>query len=217
MNRRTAIISILALLIAGLAYSLWLYPALPDKIPIHWGWDGHVDGWGAKSWAAFLGPGVVALFLLLLVALPALSPPGFKLNAFSPTFHYVMALCAALFSFLHIVSLQAALRPELSFGRALIVGLLVFLAMMGNVLGKVRRNFWLGIRTPWALADEKVWNATHRLGGRLLFAMGLLGAVAVMLGAPPGVCFIALLASILVPVVYSLVLSKRLERQQEAG
>ncbi|HEU5228101.1 MAG TPA: SdpI family protein, partial [Ktedonobacteraceae bacterium] len=46
---------------------------------------------------------------------------------------------------------------------------------LGNYTGKMRRNFWMGIRTPWTLASAVVWERTHRLGGWLFVAVGLLG------------------------------------------
>jgi uncharacterized membrane protein len=212
MTRRTAALTILAMLVAGVAYALVLYPQLPERIPTHWGADGQVDGWGHKSWAAFAGLGVTALFLGMLYLLPWLSPKGYELEGFAPTFHWTMVMGAGLGTYIEVVSLQAALHPQMQTGRWLICGIFVFLALLGNLLGKVRRNFWVGIRTPWALADEGVWIATHRLAARLLFATGLLGAVAVALGAPPEACLAGLLLALAVPAVYSLVLSKRRER-----
>jgi hypothetical protein len=101
------------------------------------------------------------------------------------------------------------------FMRVFLGGICLFFALIGNVMGKVRRNFWMGVRTPWTLASEPVWNQTHRLAAWLFVAAGLVGFVLVML-LPPDVVWVALLVLIpagLVPVVYSLVLYKRLERQ----
>jgi len=84
---------------------------------------------------------------------------------------------------------------------------------MGNVMGKVRRNFFIGIRTPWTLASEPVWNATHRFAARTLFVGGLLGLLAVILHAPFWLPMAAILTAALVPVIYSLVLYKQLERR----
>ncbi len=87
---------------------------------------------------------------------------------------------------------------------------------MGNVLGKVRRNFWVGVRTPWTLASDAVWNATHRVAARLYTAAGLVGALAVWLGAPLAVCFAAFLVVVILPGLYSLMLYKRFETQGRA-
>jgi uncharacterized membrane protein len=84
--------------------------------------------------------------------------------------------------------------------------------LLGNVLGKVRRNFWLGVRTPWTLASDRVWYATHRVAGKTMVVGGLVTMLAAMMGLPAYVSTGALMAGALVPVVFSLVYYKRLER-----
>ena len=44
--------------------------------------------------------------------------------------------------------------------------------VLGNYMPLFRQNFFAGIKTPWALADEEIWNRTHRIGGRCWFACG---------------------------------------------
>jgi len=71
--------------------------------------------------------------------------------------------------------LWAAVAGPIDITRALLAGVLLMLALIGNVLGKVRRNFWIGVRTPWTLANERVWNDTNRLAGRLFVAAAVVG------------------------------------------
>jgi uncharacterized membrane protein len=215
MTARQALTAGALLTAAALVYAWVLYPALPAQIPIHWNLRGEVDGWGDKAWAIYLMPGTMALFMAMIPGLPWLSPRAFSVDRFRGTFHYVMLLLIAMMGYLHVVMLQAALHPGWESGRALIAGLLGFMALLGNVLGKVRRNFWIGVRTPWTLASDRVWTATHRLAARLLVAAGLLGAILVLVGVHPAICFGLLLAALLVPAGYSLVLYKRLEAEGE--
>jgi uncharacterized membrane protein len=211
MRTHHAVLALAGLALAGLAYALALFPALPDQIPTHWNLAGEVDGWMPKEWAIVVMPGAVSLFIALLYLLPALSPRHFRVEAFQGTFNYVMFLTGCIMAYFHLIMLQAALHPELHSGRVLIGGLFLFLALMGNVLGKVRRNFWVGVRTPWTLASERVWIATHRLAARLLVGAGLLGALAIWAGVPPAWCFAMLMAALLAPVFHSLWLYRRLE------
>jgi uncharacterized membrane protein len=96
--------------------------------------------------------------------------------------------------------------------RAIVGGLGMFFVLAGNVMGKVRRNFWLGVRTPWTLANDRVWYATHRLAARTMVAGGAL-AVLVALAGWHGVLGIGgLVLGAIVPVVFSLVYYKRLEK-----
>ena len=98
-------------------------------------------------------------------------------------------------------------------GRALFGGIFGFLAIMGNYLSKVRRNFWMGVRTPWTLASDRVWNDTHRLAAWIWVAAGVIGFAMVVLGVSIIAAFVLLFVSALIPVVYSFVHYKSLERR----
>ncbi len=205
-------IAIAALLTAAaVLYGLTLAATLPGRIPTHWNLYGQVDGWGSKTTGLWLMPGAMLLMLVLLGTLPWVSPRNFKIDAFRGTYNYLMVVVIALLGYVHVLMLQAALHPAAPIARGLLVGLFLFFALTGNVIGKVRRNFWMGVRTPWTLASDTVWNATHRLAARLMVAGGLLGALAAWLGVPFAACFGLLLIMALIPVPYSLVLYKKLE------
>ena len=152
----------------------------------------------------------MAGLLLLAEVPPRLRRSGAALAPFLPTFRYLLLVCAGLMGFLHGMSLTAALHPEGDFARPLTSGLLLAMALIGNVLGKVRRNPYMGVRTPWTLADDAVWVATHRLAAHLIFAVGLAGAVGVWVGVPPASCWGALIVAALIPAVYSWVLYERI-------
>jgi immunity protein, SdpI family len=99
--------------------------------------------------------------------------------------------------------------------RAITGGVCLLIALLGNVMGKVRRNFFVGVRTPWTIANERVWNATHRFAAKTFFAGGLAGLLAVLLRAPFWLPIAAILVAALVPAIYSLVFYKQLERAGE--
>ena len=90
-----------------------------------------------------------------------------------------------------------------------VVGLLF--VVMGNFLGKVRKNFFLGIRTPWTLASDEVWAKTHRLGGWCFVTAGVFMAIMGVV-APTSTWFIAAIIAIaLIPVVYSFFAYRKIE------
>lgn len=211
MNTRNAMIAIFTLALAAYLYGLLLAPQLPALVPTHWNIHGEVDGWMPARTSLYLLPATIAAFALLLIGLPWLSPRQFTVETFRETFNQLMVIVSGLMAFVHVVSLQAALHPDAESGRFLLSGIFAAFALIGNVLGRVRRNFWMGIRTPWTLASDRVWNATHRLGARLMFTAGLFGAVAVWLGVPPAALFVLLMAALFVPVIYSLWLDKHEE------
>jgi uncharacterized membrane protein len=214
------VVATVAALAASAYVYLFLFNQLQERIPVHWNIYGVPDGFVNKqnAWMNFwLVPALMGGFLLLTLALPWLSPRSFSIEPFRDTYGYVMALIQFLFAYVHGLLLWASLHPDAQMGRPLIGGMCVFFALIGNVLGRVRRNFWVGIRTPWTLASEKVWNATHRLGAWLFVAAGVIGAIIVFAGTGAAwcfvVCFCGIMLAALVSVIYSLVLYKRLERE----
>jgi uncharacterized membrane protein len=82
-------------------------------------------------------------------------------------------------------------------------------------MGKLGKNFFIGIRTPWTLASDEVWFRTHRLGGKLFVLAGLLVFAAGVFGAGPFAPMAAIGAAALVSVVYSYLLYRRLEGFKE--
>ena len=214
MTTKGTVIAILVLLGAALAGSAVFYSSLPERMPTHWNIHGEVDGWSSRAFGCLVGPALLLLPLLFLAVGDWLSPKHFKVGDFRSTFNYLMVILAVFLAYLHALVLTAALHPQRSFARWLIVGMFLFFAWLGNLLGKTRRNFWIGIRTPWTLASDPVWIATHRFGGRVFVVAGILGAAAVALGAPPVWCFALFFAAICMPVLYSFRLSKKLEKLQ---
>jgi uncharacterized membrane protein len=138
-------------------------------------------------------------------------------RTFEPTSLYLMLLIVALLAYVHAVMLWKAMGGELDILRSILGAASIFLAAMGNVMGKVRRNFFIGIRTPWTLASERVWYATHRLAAKAFVAAGLFGLVIAFAQLPLWIWIAAVLAAAAIPLVYSLVLYKRLEKAGELG
>jgi uncharacterized membrane protein len=218
MNRWLLYNIVLTLAAFGVSLYLgWVRPdLLPQQVPIHWGIDGQPNQWVRGDQVLpylLIVPGFMAGFVLLSLALPWLSPQQFAIDPFRNTYNYLMALLLTLFAYIHGVALAAGLGLPVNMNKVLIGGMFLFFALLGNVLGKVRRNFFIGVRTPWTLADETVWIRTHRVTAWLWVPGSLAGFVAVMAGAPVWWCFAGFLVLAVVPVVYSLILYKRLERQ----
>ncbi|MBC7853737.1 MAG: SdpI family protein [Pirellulaceae bacterium] len=202
----------------ALIATLLVYPQLPEKVPIHWNVHGQVDGWGEKSWV-WLTPGIQVGLLLLFGAIPWLSPKQFEIDSFRSTYWYILLVLTAMFVYLHGLLVWAAWSGQVDITRAMLAGMLIMFSLLGNVLGKVRRNYYVGVRTPWTLASERVWNDTHRLAARMFVGAGIIGLLAVVLPVPVAAAIISvvvlLMAAGLVPAVYSLVLYKRLQKLGE--
>ena len=212
MNIRTCILIQIGILIASLAITAIYWQRLPEIVPTHWNLNGQVDQTGSKSQLLLLGPGLVLMILVMTLVLPKLSPKNFEIERFGGTFSYAMVLTSALMLFIGIIVLIMAEGSKIRFDRWMMSGLFLFFALLGNVLGKVRRNFFMGIRTPWTLASERVWDATHRSAARIWFVGGLIGTAACLLGLPMAGSIGFLLILSFWPVVQSYFLYQKLER-----
>ncbi len=209
----------LALTAAAWAASIGLYPYLPATIPTHWNIHGQVDGYGPKASTVFLFPVFMVGMLGLFRALPALSPKDFGVDSVRAASAFVMVVVVGLFAYLHGVILLATWQRvthaphPFDLGRALFAGMFLSLGLIGGVLGKVRRNALIGVRVPWTLTNDRVWDETHRLAARTIVVGGLVGFLVAVTGGPLVVAFAALILSVAVPVAYSFVRYKRLERE----
>ena len=128
------------------------------------------------------------------------------------TYLYLMLVCMGELTYLNALTLWAAWSGHVNIVRAMIGGISLFFALMGNVMGKVRRNFYVGVRTPWTLANERVWYATHRFAAKAMVLTGVVGLIVALASAQFWLWIGILLLGGFSPVLYSLVYYKRLER-----
>jgi uncharacterized membrane protein len=213
MTRKVLVFELL-IIAAALAATAVLYPQFPAQVPFHWNLHMQPDRYGPR-WELYLyGPGFMAAVMLLTWLFPWLSPKRFEIDGFWSTYHQVMLLVFVLMAYIYAVMLWADCGREINMGRALLCGACLFIVVFGNLMGKLRRNFYLGVRTPWTLASERVWNRTHRFAARISVVAGLLG-LALSIGGLYLWAVLALLVAGLAPVVYSLVYYKQLERRNE--
>lgn len=200
---------------AAFAASFVVFPSLPDRVPIHWNLRGQVDGYGSRMFAAFFFPCVILGILGLLAVLPRLTPKSMPIYTFSTTYAYIALLSTGLFTYIHILALLAGMGHVPDFRRALMGGMFLCFALMGNVLGKVTRNPYVGIKVPWTLASDRVWNATHRLAAWLFVASGVFGLILVLARAPLWTMPVPLVIAAVAPIVYSYLLSRKLRDSGE--
>jgi uncharacterized membrane protein len=199
------------LLVAAACAATWYYwPLLPDRVPVHWDAAGEVNGYGPRASFWLLGPGMMALVAVLGALMPHISPRRFEITGFEPTYYYVCTVVVVMLAYIYAMVLLQVVHGGVSMHRATPAGVFILLVLIGNPMGKVRRNFFMGIRTPWTLASEAVWYATHRLAARLMVASGLLGLLALWLGAPHWLLLVLMAAWAPLAAGYSLLMYKRL-------
>lgn len=163
----------LLLLAVMLALLATTWPLAPARVPIHWNASGEVDGYGSKTTGVLLPPILaLGLYLLLLFA-PRVDPGRANYATFQNSYLVIRTAVLAVVAVLYGVTCLAARGAGVS--RSVVVPLAVgaLFVVLGSVMGKIRPNWFVGIRTPWTLSSKDAWVRTHRLGGWLFLLLGL--------------------------------------------
>jgi uncharacterized membrane protein len=172
---RTEIL-ILVIVAMQIVIALIAYPFLPARVPIHWNAAGQANNYANKWEASFLFP-VISIVIWLLVVRQVLGPRLGRRGQLAGNTELRSLLGFGIVLFMLIMQLATTasqLGVPVDIGLIADLGLALLFIFLGNYMGKLRRNFWIGIRTPWTLTNEVVWERTHRFGGWLMVGAGLL-------------------------------------------
>jgi uncharacterized membrane protein len=175
---------------------------------MHWDAVGHPNGYGNAFFAFLLFPALTVAISAGLAFLPSIEPRRRNLQMSARAYTAVWISLLLLMAAVQAAIVFSAISPGTTeiVARLVPAAVGVMLVVVGNYLGKVRSNFFFGIRTPWTLSSERSWNKTHRLGGRLFIAVGLIAAATSIF---PYVGFVALVGGVTVVVVILCVYSYR--------
>jgi immunity protein, SdpI family len=201
----------ICLILAAFAFAAAMYNSLPESVPTHWNDHGIVNGYTPKPWGVFILPLMMLGIYLMFLIVPALSPSGFRINRFIGVY---WILCTVTIGFLLVMTIFALLKAQGSsvpLNRVMNAGIGVLIIVIGNFLGKVTKNFFVGIRTPWTLASDEVWFRTHRLAGISFVIAGFVVLIAAALGYGGSWIAIIIIAAALISIIYSAVIYKRIE------
>jgi len=210
MSTKTTIIVSVILIAAALVVGLLLYARLPDPMPSHWNAAGEIDGYMSKFWGIFLMPIVTIVLVPLFLIIPRIDPLKANIAKFRGVFNWFIVVFVAYMLFVYALTLAASLGYQFNMTVMLlpVIGLLFIGA--GYMMSKAKRNFFIGIRTPWTLSSETVWDETHKLGSKMFMAGGVVTILGVFLGENGiWLMMFAVLAAAFVPIVYSYILWRR--------
>jgi uncharacterized membrane protein len=212
MNQKLTQWVSLGLCLSALAVSVALYGQLPEQIPTHFDISGQPDRWSSRPGGALTLPGAMVGTWLLLWLLPKISPKGWRVEPFENVWNRVQVAILGFLLLIHVGVLGYSMGWWGAALNRLVIGAVGLLLMtLGNYLGKTTRNFFLGIRTPWTLASDEVWRRTHRLGGWLLVAAGVVFVLMAFTGVYEPVLVGTIIVAAVVPVVYSFFAYRSLE------
>lgn len=171
------------LLVAMFTVAALSWHVVPDHMPVHWGLSGQPDRWGGRFEGLLLLPLVGVAVYLVLLAAPRIDPGRANYASFAGAYATVRLVVLVAMLAIQVMMVLAARGREVDMGAwvPLIVGGLF--TVLGSLFGKLRPNWFIGLRTPWTLSSKQSWDRTHRAGGWLFILFGLL-LMSLALGRP---------------------------------
>ncbi len=197
-------IIIIVLIIISFITAIYLYQVFPDKIASHWNTKGEVDGYMSKFWGVFLMPIVALAAFLLFLFLPKIDPMKNNIKKFEKYYDGFILVIILFFIYIYILTVLSNLNIKFNMSHAIIPALGIFFYYIGVFMKKLKRNSFVGIKTPWTLSSDKVWDKTHALGSKLFKIIGVLFILGLLY---PDKTFMPIMIVILLMIVYFFVYS----------
>lgn len=209
-NFKTEWFSISLILISFLL-SYYFYQNFPAQVPSHWNINGEVDAYSGPLMGALMIPVLMLVMYLVFFFMPYLDPKKEQYINFSAVYHKFKELFLAFFLILYLMTGMNGLgyKIDIAFYIPLMIGWLFI--VIGLLLKKVKMNWFIGIRTPWTLSSETVWEKTNKLGSDLMMISGLLMAATVLVSNTYKIIIFILAISLMVLVapIYSYILYRK--------
>ena len=205
-------------LAAAVAFGFWALPRLPAEVMSHWGFDGEADGWSSRNTIVFLIPLVGVAIAALFMVFPRIDPRRANYELHAGTYWTLANATLISLAAMHVLVVGINLGWPVSINRVMGIGVGGLFILIGNLMTRMRPNWFMGIRTPWTLSSDSVWRKTHRIGG---YSFVIAGVILIGMGfAQPAWLVMTLFGAAalagLVPVVYSYILWREEQKEKPA-
>jgi uncharacterized membrane protein len=212
MSTRTTTIIVLIMIAAATLAGLLLWNRLPDQMASHWNVNDQVDGYLPKFWGVFLLPLITLGLFVLFRIVPAIDPMKANIAQFQEAFNLFIVLMAGFMLYIYGLTLAWSLGyTNFRMSGAMLPAIGLLFVFIGFMMRQARRNFFIGIRTPWTLSSDTVWNETHRVGAVLFMISGALAFFGGFFGGTTAfwMMFVPIIGSTLFLLAYSYLLYRR--------
>lgn len=209
VTRANTVLVVVTLLCLGVG--VWAYPKMPDRVPTHWNFRGEVDGYSSRSFAVFFFPALTLAMYALFLYLPHLDPRKASYKQFEGVYHLIMTAIIMFMNGIYLIIIMAGLGYVLNVGVLVRLAVSLMFVVIGDQLGRVKPNWFVGIKTPWTLSDEENWRRTHRFGAKTMVLGGVLSLVTLPFSGPAAAVlyFVLIMGGVLAPALYSYVLFRK--------
>ena len=198
---KTNFLLLFGLIFVALVLAVYFYPLLPEQIASHWNGVGEVNGWMPKLEFHFFVFGLLIFSVFLFLVIPKIDPLKKNLQEFIDYYWGFVYILVGFIVYTYLLTVAANLGFKFNTTQVLMPALAVLFFYLGVVMEKAKRNWFIGIRTPWTLSSDRVWNETHKIGAKLFKVIAI---IFLLLTAFPSYAFTILITVILI-TVFSLI------------
>jgi uncharacterized membrane protein len=182
MRMRKSEMAVLGLILLSFILAVFLYPYMPEQMASHWNARGEVDGYMSKFWGLFLVPFTLLGVGILFIVIPRIDPLKANIERFRRNYDGFMVIFFIIMLAFYAQVILWNSGIEISPNKIFPIGLGLLLFYVGVLCEKAKRNWFIGIRTPWTLSSEAVWDKTHKLAGKLFKIAGAVALIGVFFG-----------------------------------
>jgi len=190
----------------------YIYPLLPEQIASHWNSVGQIDGHLSKFWGAFLVPIITIILLPLLYFLPQIDRKKQNIKQFASAYNWLIFTIILYLTYIQTLILLTNLNIQINIASAIYGGIGILLFTIGFFLKKMKQNWLIGIRTPWTLRSEVVWNKTHQKGATVF---KIIGIITIISSFAQSYAIGLILTTILIGIIYLFVYSYRQYKKEK--
>ncbi len=189
----------------------WMYDKLPLQVPMHRNAQWSIDGYGSRLTTVLLLPCISVFFLILFFFIPKIDPKRARYQEFWSAREWIQILLLLYFAYFYTIIFYIILHPEVSILPLMSWGIGVLFFVLWIAMKHVKSNYFVGIKTPWTLANEEVWDKTHSVWAWTFAGAGVVCVIdAFVWIAVFPVFFSAIMVGALLPVVYSYIIYKKI-------
>ena len=215
MKTKNIQILIIGLILVSFLIGAYLYPYMPEKMASHWDANGSVDGYMPKLWGLFLLPVISVILFLVYMLIPKIDPLKGNIEKFRGHFDVFILLLFVFLFYVHMLTMLWNLSYRFNIIQLLApaFGLIIYCA--GIMMENAKQNWFIGVRTPWTLSSEVVWDKTNKLAGKLFKVAGVLAVMGLIF---PKYAIFLILVPVILAAVYPIIYSyQKYQQEIKAG
>jgi len=195
---------VLVIVLLSFAIAVHFYPQMPEKMASHWNAKGQVDGYMSRFWGLFLMPTISLGLLVLFILIPMIDPLKENIEKFRTYFDGFIVLLILFLFYIYLLTIFWNIGMRFNMTRLLAPALGALYYSIGILTENAKRNWFIGIRTPWTLSDDRVWDKTHKIGGRLFKIAGIIALLGFFF---PSIAIYFMVVPVILVAVYTFVYS----------